>query len=112
MTEDRTKTLVNRLRGIYDISINDGAGPIDGSMIYTRDFGNQGSLQSRAAETIERLEKGKHIEWGEINILIAELVEPDDPMGIGKKFIVPIRREAAQRIYDLRMKLDPLSDIT
>lgn len=112
MTEDRSKTLVDRLHGIYNIPVNDGAGPLNGSMVFSRNYGDQGSLQGQAALTIQRLERGEHVEWGEINKIIMKLMEPDDPMNIGKKYVVPIRQEAAQRIYNLQMSLDPPPDLT
>lgn len=49
-------TLVDRLRGIYNIPVNDGAGPLDGKDTYTREFGTT-PIQSEAADRIEQLER-------------------------------------------------------
>lgn len=48
-------TLCDRLRGIYNIPINDGLGPIDGSMVFTREFRTP-PIQYAAAARIEALE--------------------------------------------------------
>ena len=49
-------TLVDRLRGIYNIAVNDGAGLLDGKDTYTREFGTT-PIQSEAADRIEQLER-------------------------------------------------------
>lgn len=52
--QDMNKDLVNRLRGIYIIPVNDGAGLLDGKDTYTRTF-HAPQLQHDAANEIERL---------------------------------------------------------
>lgn len=48
--------LVNRLRGIYTIPVNDGAGPLDGKDTFTRTFDNLPPIMGEAANRIEALE--------------------------------------------------------
>jgi hypothetical protein len=48
--------LVDRLRGIYRVPVNDGAGPLNGSMTHTRKFETP-PIQHEAAATIERLSR-------------------------------------------------------
>ena len=50
-------TLVNRLRGIYDTKVNDGAGPLDGKDTVRRTFGNLPPIHAEAARRIEELER-------------------------------------------------------
>lgn len=47
--------LTDRLRGNYHIPVNDGAGPLNGSMTFSREFPVT-PIQREAAERIERLE--------------------------------------------------------
>lgn len=47
--------LVERLRGIYNIPVNDGAGPLNGSMTFTRAF-KTSPIMHEAADRIEQLE--------------------------------------------------------
>lgn len=49
-------SLVNRLRGIYTIPVNDGAGPLNGSDTFTRTFDGLPPINEEAAKRIERLE--------------------------------------------------------
>lgn len=49
--------LVNRLRGIYTIPVNDGAGPLDGKNTFTRTFDNLPPIMGEAADAIERLQR-------------------------------------------------------
>jgi hypothetical protein len=51
---DDVRELVNRLRGIYTIPVNDGAGLLDGKDTFTREFKTP-PIQKEAADTIERL---------------------------------------------------------
>ena len=57
MTTDRAaeSTLKDRLRGIYNIPVNDGAGPLNGSMVFTRKFETP-PIHHEAADYIELLE--------------------------------------------------------
>lgn len=48
-------TLVSRLRGVYEIPVNDGAGQLNGSSTFTRTFDGLPPIQAEAAEAIERL---------------------------------------------------------
>lgn len=49
-----TNNLIDRLRGIYTIPVNDGAGPLNGSDTFTREF-PVSPIQREAADEIERL---------------------------------------------------------
>lgn len=104
---DSPEDIVNRLRGIIIIPITDGLGPIDGKDEFTRNYGYQGPLNERAALMIERLLAGETPEWQEVNSLCMELQKPDDPLGMGKTYVVPIRNKASWVIHDLRQKLEP-----
>ena len=50
-------TLVDRLRGIYTIPVNDGGGLLNGKDTYTNTF-TVPRINHEAAEEIERLRKG------------------------------------------------------
>lgn len=86
--------LIRRLRGTYNLPVNDGAGPLDGKMIYTRQFQTE-DLQREAADMLERIEKGDMPYSFEVESMIDRLMVPADPMGIGHEYVVPIRAEAA-----------------
>lgn len=107
MLEPQPLRLVDRLRGIYHLPVDDGAGPLDGSMIFTREFKPMMSIQPKAADMIERLESGEKICWSEVNSLCLELQQPADPLDIGKPYILPINQEAASTIYHLRLDMEP-----
>lgn len=47
--------LVNRLRGIYTIPVNDGIGPLNGSNTFTRKFDGLPPIHGEAADAIEDL---------------------------------------------------------
>lgn len=47
-------TIVNRLRGIYTLGVNDGAGPLDGKDTFTRKFETP-PIHQEAADAIEAL---------------------------------------------------------
>lgn len=47
--------LVSRLRGVYFVPVNDGAGPLNGKDSFTREF-HVAPIQREAADRIERLE--------------------------------------------------------
>lgn len=53
MTE-RHLDIVDRLRGQYHLPVNDGAGPLNGSMTFSREFPTP-PIQKEAADEIERL---------------------------------------------------------
>lgn len=55
MSEPRHLHLVDRLRGIYHLPVNDGAGPLNGSMTFTREFPVP-PIHKEAAAEIERLQ--------------------------------------------------------
>ena len=48
------ETLCERLRGTYRIPVNDGGGPLNGSMEFVRQF-ETGPIQHEAARRIESL---------------------------------------------------------
>ena len=103
---DSPEDIANRLRGIITIPVNDGAGLLDGKDTFTRNYGYQGALNEDAALMIERLVTGEAVEWSEVNAICLELQQPDDPLGMGKKYVVPIRHKASWLIHDLRQKLE------
>ena len=49
--------LTKRLRGIYEIPVNDGAGPLDGKNTFTRTFDNMPPICIEAADRIDALEE-------------------------------------------------------
>lgn len=51
---ERVLDLVDRLRGIYTLAVNDGAGPLNGKDTYTESFPVP-PIQKEAADEIERL---------------------------------------------------------
>lgn len=51
----RTATLVDRLRGIYTIPVDDGAGLLNGSDTFTRKFEGLPPINEEAAQAIESL---------------------------------------------------------
>lgn len=54
MPEVRHLHLVDRLRGQYHLPVNDGCGPLNGSMTFSREFETP-PIQHEAAAEIERL---------------------------------------------------------
>lgn len=48
-------SLVERLRGVYSIPVNDGAGPLNGQEIVTRQFTGLPPIHGEAADAIEQL---------------------------------------------------------
>jgi hypothetical protein len=54
MTEPRHLDLIDRLRGQYHLPVNDGAGPLNGSMTFSREFPTP-PIQKEAAVEIEKL---------------------------------------------------------
>lgn len=54
MNEPRHLDLVDRLRGQYHLPVNDGAGPLNGSMTFSREFPTP-PIQKEAAAELERL---------------------------------------------------------
>ena len=56
MSEQRHLDLVDRLRGQYHLPVNDGAGPLNGSMTFSREFPTP-PIQKEAADEIERLRR-------------------------------------------------------
>ena len=98
--------IVRRLRGVIVIPVNDGAGLLDGKDTFTRDFGYQGLLQENAAALIEQMLAGYSFTTEEANSMVGQLMEPDDPIGIGKTYVVPIRHKAAQLIILIQQALE------
>lgn len=54
MAEQAHLRLVDRLRGQYHIPVNDGAGPLNGSMTFSREFPTP-PIQKEAADLIEAM---------------------------------------------------------
>lgn len=52
--EPRHLDLVDRLRGQYHLPVNDGAGPLNGSMTFSREYPTA-PIQKEAADLIERM---------------------------------------------------------
>ena len=74
----RRSTLVNRLRGIYTIPVDDGAGPLNGSDTFTREFTGLPAINEEAAKEIERLQS----RVTELEAAIAEVFDViDDKLG-------------------------------
>ncbi len=92
--------LVDRLRGIYVLAVDPNIGPLDGKMTFTRDYSHiqMPTVQREAATLIEGLEAGETLEWRDI---VDRLLEPCDPLGIGKLYVPPIQNEAVARIREL-----------
>jgi hypothetical protein len=91
--------IANRLRGVITIPVDDGMGLLDGKDTFTRDFGDQGDLQNRAALLIESLLKREPFNPNAVQSVIDELMQPADPLGIGKMYVVPIRLTAANLLH-------------
>lgn len=62
--KDRVEDLRNRLRGVYTVPVNDGAGLLDGKNTFTRTFATP-PIQKEAAELIKDL-------WQENNTIVEE----------------------------------------
>lgn len=95
--EERAAELVNRLRGIYNIPIRDGHGPLDGSDTFTQKF-NTPEIQQRAADYIDKLEGYQPVDSEKITALIAELRAPGHHMRLPDPYCPPINLEAADRL--------------
>jgi hypothetical protein len=52
--------LINRLRGIYTIPVNDGAGPLNGSDTFSRKFDGVPPINGYAADALYRLATWVH----------------------------------------------------
>lgn len=52
-----SSSLVDRLRGIYTMDVNDGAGPLNGKDTFTRKFEGLPPINEEAAKRIEELEE-------------------------------------------------------
>ena len=52
---DNYTALIDRLRGIYTIRVNDGAGPLNGKDTFTREFDNLPPINKHAACALEKL---------------------------------------------------------
>ena len=58
-TKEEYQDLINRLRGIYLVPVNDGAGLLDGKDVFTRQFReNIPPICEEAAKAIEELMLG------------------------------------------------------
>lgn len=90
--------LVDRLRGIYILPVNDGAGPLDGKMTFDRKYNSHPS-QVIAAAALEQLENGApHTNVG-IQVIIDDLLTPRDWLGLGlDPYVAPICLEAVEEL--------------
>jgi hypothetical protein len=100
MPSERVLDLVDRLRGIYTLPVNDGAGLLDGSDVFKRTFGVP-PIRYEAADMIERLRAGGDVDSHD---LVLRLSEPADPLGSGAPYVVPIHAEAIKEIARLQME--------
>jgi hypothetical protein len=93
--------LIDRLRGIYHLPVNDGAGPLNGSYTFSRQFTGQPEIQGEAADVIEALENGDKIPASVVENLIKRLLIPDNYMNMPNKFVPPIHQQAVDRLREL-----------
>lgn len=56
MSATCSSSLVDRLRGIYTMDVNDGAGPLNGKDTFTQKFEGLPPINEEAAKRIEELE--------------------------------------------------------
>lgn len=91
--------LVDRLRGIYALPVNDGLGLLDGSDVFKRAF-ETSPLHHEAAQVIERLQAGEDIDTYD---LVLRLSQPVDPHEMGKLYVLPIFNEAIRAIAELQV---------
>lgn len=75
------ETLCERLRGVVRIPVNDGAGPLNGSNEFVRQF-ETGPINHVAARTIERLMAERDGEREAHQKTYAALAEKDQAMGV------------------------------
>lgn len=96
--------LVDRLRGIYVLPVNDGLGLLDGKDTFTRDFSKEHNSPLEwivAANLIERLDAGELISRGIIQETMSKLVEKKDWLGLGlEPYQAPIGLEAYDYLED------------
>lgn len=97
----RIENLVDRLRGIYVLAIDDGLGPLDGKMVHETRYDTT-PLKSEAAHAIEIIEEGETYDG--VEDLIKRLMTPCDPLDTGREYVIPIHREAAQHLNALIKK--------
>jgi hypothetical protein len=64
MMDHQYSNLVNRLRGIYTVPVNDGAGLLNGKDTYTKVFTGLPSINEEAAKAIEDLTEQLRIATG------------------------------------------------
>lgn len=95
--------LVNRLRGIYSIPVEDGAGPLDGKTTFVRKFEGLPPIHGEAADEIERLQAllGKY-EYEE-----TQSAKEEEDKTFGKEIMAvhPTAEGATTSMYALAMKL-------
>ena len=96
--------LTDRLRGIYHLPVNDGAGPLNGSHTFSRQFSGQPEIQYEAADVIEALERGDDIPTSVVESLIKRLMVPDYYMNMPEKYVPPIHNQAVERLRELLSK--------
>lgn len=80
--EPRHLDLVDRLRGQYHLPVNDGAGPLNGSMTFSREFPTP-PIQKEAAAEIEKLRTAlREIEEISDDCADVDDGEPNDAMRV------------------------------
>ena len=90
--------LSDRLRGIYVLPVNDGAGPLDGKMVFERSF-EANYTQGIAGSMIQDLEDGVSYSNQAIETVIGMLMEEKDWAGLGfDPYVAPINIEAVNEL--------------
>lgn len=90
--------LADRLKGIYVLPVNDGAGPLDGKMTFEREYDTD-PAQGLAGFMIQDLEDGVSYTEEAINTMINLLLEEKDWAGLGlDPYVAPINFEAVEAL--------------
>lgn len=90
--------LVDRLRGIYILPVDDGCGPLDGKMTFERRH-RMDSIQIIAGEFINQLEEGKPYTEFAVEFMIEQLLEKKDWAALGlDPYVAPINHEAVEEL--------------
>jgi len=90
-------SLYERLNGVYNTPINDGGGPINGSMVYTRQFDTP-EIYKQAARAMSFLSNKMYVD--DLDGLLCSLKTVNDPMNLGIKGIPPILQFAIDWIEE------------
>ncbi len=120
--EPSGNTLIDRLRGIYVIPVNDGAGPLNGSNEFTRRFA-VGKINLEAAEEILRLRKALATQQAEIQQILGKALgypwfkddqknfpgaTEENGVCVGEHVAETLAMEAAAKITELKRKVEEL----